>query len=121
MLIEESESSSCLHWHFLSWTFPKERQQPTWLNLLTCSHETHSERQVHTMPILEELDERMTILQLISSSLLGKAIKYTFVQWPKLIRYINDGHLPIEYNPAEHTIKPLVIGRIIGCSRKLKW
>ncbi|SNX49878.1 Transposase IS66 family protein [Vibrio thalassae] len=42
---------------------------------------------------------------------LGKAIKYTLGQWPKLIRYIDDGHLSIDNNRAERAIKPLVIGR----------
>ena len=32
-------------------------------------------------------------------------------QWPKLIRYIDDGHLSIDNNRAERAIKPLVIGR----------
>ncbi len=45
------------------------------------------------------------------SSPLGKAIKYTLSQWPKLIRYIDDGHLSIDHNRAERAIKPLVIGR----------
>ncbi len=53
----------------------------------------------------------MTSQQVISSSPLGKAIKYTLGQWPKLIRYIDDGHLSIDNNRAERAIKPLVIGR----------
>jgi hypothetical protein len=53
----------------------------------------------------------MTTQQVIESSPLGKAIKYTLGQWPKLIRYIDDGHLSIDNNRAERTIKPLVIGR----------
>lgn len=52
----------------------------------------------------------MTTQQVIESSPLGKAIKYTLGQWPKLIRYIDDGHLSID-NRAERAIKPLVIGR----------
>lgn len=53
----------------------------------------------------------MTAQQVIASSPLGKAIKYTLGQWPKLIRYIDDGHLSIDNNRAERAIKPLVIGR----------
>ena len=53
----------------------------------------------------------MTTQQVITSSPLGKAIKYTLGQWPKLIRYIDDGHLSIDNNRAERAIKPLVIGR----------
>jgi transposase len=70
-----------------------------------------TERQQHAKPILDELYEWMTTQQVIESSPLGKAIKYTLGQWPKLIRYIDDGHLSIDNNRAERAIKPLVIGR----------
>ncbi len=70
-----------------------------------------TERQLHAKPILDELYEWMTSQQVIASSPLGKAIKYTLSQWPKLIRYIDDGHLSIDHNRAERAIKPLVIGR----------
>jgi hypothetical protein len=52
-----------------------------------------AERQLHAKPILDELYGWMTTQQLIWSSPLGKAIKYTLGQWPKLIRYI-DALLP---------------------------
>lgn len=70
-----------------------------------------AERQIHAKPILDEFYEWMTTQQVIGSSSLGKAIKYTLGQWPKLIRYIDDGHLSIDNNRAERAIKPLVIGR----------
>ncbi|MCP4281059.1 MAG: IS66 family transposase, partial [Alteromonas sp.] len=70
-----------------------------------------AERQQHAKPILDELYDWMTSQQVISSSPLGKALKYTLGQWPKLIRYIDDGHLSIDNNRAERAIKPLVIGR----------
>ena len=70
-----------------------------------------AERQQHAKPILDELYEWMTTQQVLASSSLGKAIKYTLGQWPKLIRYIDDGHLSIDNNRAERAIKPLVIGR----------
>ncbi|ABU70597.1 hypothetical protein M892_04990 [Vibrio campbellii ATCC BAA-1116] len=70
-----------------------------------------TERQQHAKPILDELYKWTTTQQVITSSPLGKAIKYTLGQWPKLVRYIDDGHLSIDNNRAEHAIKPLVIGR----------
>ncbi len=39
------------------------------------------------------------------------SVKYTLGQEPKLIRYIDDGHLFIDNNRAERTIKPQVIGK----------
>ncbi|TOK36755.1 IS66 family transposase [Vibrio parahaemolyticus] len=70
-----------------------------------------AERQTYAKPILDELYQWMTTQKVVESSALGKAIKYTLGQWPKLIRYIDDGHLSIDNNRAERAIKPLVIGR----------
>lgn len=44
-------------------------------------------------------------------SLLGAAITYSLHQWPKLVRYLDDGRLNIDNNRAERAIKPFVIGR----------
>ncbi|MGI2142586.1 IS66 family transposase [Shewanella baltica] len=44
-------------------------------------------------------------------SLLGAAITYSLNQWPKLVRYLDDGCLNIDNNRAERAIKPFVIGR----------
>ena len=44
-------------------------------------------------------------------SALGKALAYSLNQWPKLTRYLEDGHLNIDNNRAERAIKPFVIGR----------
>ena len=83
----------------------------------TSAETRKAERQQHAKPILNELYEWMTTQQVIESSPLGKAIKYTLGQWPKLIRYIDDGHLSIGNNRAERAIKPLVIGERTGYSR----
>jgi len=32
-------------------------------------------------------------------------------QWPRLIRYLDDGRYPIDNNRAENTVRPFVIGR----------
>ncbi|CAH7455567.1 hypothetical protein VCHA57P527_40068 [Vibrio chagasii] len=70
-----------------------------------------AERQIHAKLILDGFYEWMITQKVIGSSSLGKAIEYTLGQWPKLIRYIDDGHLSIDNNRAERAIKPLVIGR----------
>lgn len=69
------------------------------------------ERQEHAIPMLNDLYQWLSKQKIVSSSQLGKAIKYTVGQWPKLIRYVEDGHLSIDNNRAERAIKPLVIGR----------
>lgn len=43
--------------------------------------------------------------------LLGKALTYAFKHWPKLIRYVEDGHITPDNNAAENAIRPFVVGR----------
>jgi hypothetical protein len=52
-----------------------------------------------------------SIHQVPPKSTLGKAIAYSLNQWPKLVRYLDDGRLNIDNNRAERAIKPFVIGR----------
>ena len=47
----------------------------------------------------------------LPKSLLGTAVNYCRQQWPKLIRFLEDGRLEISNNRAERSIKPFVIGR----------
>ena len=44
-------------------------------------------------------------------SLTGKALVYLDGQWPKLIRVLEDGRLPLDTNPVENAIRPFVVGR----------
>jgi transposase len=75
--------------------------------------EKQAYRLEHATPLLEEyktwLDK--SILQVPPKSALGKAIAYSLNQWPKLTRYLEDGHLNIDNNRAERAVKPFVIGR----------
>jgi transposase len=75
--------------------------------------EKQAYRLEHSSPLLEEykawLDK--SIQQVPPKSALGKALAYSLNQWPKLTRYLEDGHLNIDNNRAERAIKPFVIGR----------
>jgi len=42
---------------------------------------------------------------------LGEALQYLHKYWPKLIRYTEDGGLPIDNNRVENAIRPFVVGR----------
>src|SRR5574343_362985 len=44
-------------------------------------------------------------------SLLGKALHYLSSQWPKLIRFVDNGAWPIDNNLCENAIRPFVVGR----------
>jgi transposase len=44
-------------------------------------------------------------------SLTGKALAYLDTQWDKLVRYLEDGRIPIDNNQVENAIRPFVVGR----------
>ncbi len=44
-------------------------------------------------------------------SLTGKALHYLDAQWPKLVRVLEDGRLPLDTNLVENAIRPFVLGR----------
>jgi transposase len=44
-------------------------------------------------------------------SLTGKALSYLHEQWPKLVRVLDDGRVPLDTNAVENAIRPFVIGR----------
>jgi len=38
-------------------------------------------------------------------------MNYAQSEWPKLIRYVDDGHIRIDNNLTENAIRPFVVGR----------
>ena len=70
-------------------------------------------RQTQSKPLLDQLKTWLdkSALQVPPKSAIGKAIGYSLRQWPKLVRYIENGHLKIDNNRAERAVKPFVIGR----------
>jgi transposase len=71
------------------------------------------QRQLHSAPVLEQI-EALALQHLhgvLPGSLLGKALHYVAAQWPKLVRYIDEGRYPIDNNACENAIRPFVVGR----------
>jgi hypothetical protein len=70
-------------------------------------------RQRESVPLLKKfrawLDEALT--HVVPKGVLGEALQYLDKYWPKLIRYCEDGQLPIDNNRIENNIRPFVIGR----------
>jgi transposase len=67
----------------------------------------------HSKPVLEQI-EALALQHLhgvLPGSLLGKALHYVTAQWPKLVRYVDDGRYPIDNNACENSIRPFVVGR----------
>ncbi len=60
-------------------------------------------------PIRQWIDTQRP--QIVPQSRLGKALTYTYNQWPKLVVFLQHGHVSLDNNLAENGIRPFVIGR----------
>lgn len=70
-------------------------------------------RQERTAPVLEELRAWLTATlgRIPGRSGLAGAIRYALARWEALTRYVGDGRLEPDNNPAERAIRPLALGR----------
>jgi transposase len=75
--------------------------------------ERRAVRHERAAPLLKSLHAWATDLkpQTIPSGKLGEALHYLLGQWPKLIRYVDDGRVAIDTNVAENAIRPFALGR----------
>jgi transposase len=70
-------------------------------------------RNIKSRPVVEELRKWLDDIapEVLPKSLFGAAVHYGRQQWPKLVRFLDDGRIEIDNNRAERSIKPFVIGR----------
>ena len=70
-------------------------------------------RQARSAPVLEELRAGLSsaLRTLSAKSPLAAAIQYSLSRWVALTRYLEDGRIEIDNNPAERAIRALVLGR----------
>jgi transposase len=75
--------------------------------------ERFAKRKEMSVPILVEFKTWLKAIRpsVLSTGLLGDAVKYCLNQWPYLENYILDGQLEIDNNRAERACKSFVIGR----------
>ena len=77
------------------------------------AEQRHKLRQEKSKPIWDELrawlDKNLGATP--PQSLTGKAINYLAADWPRLIRYLDDGRVEISNVLCENAIRPFVIGR----------
>ncbi|AEF99581.1 IS66 family transposase [Methylomonas methanica] len=71
------------------------------------------QRQQHSQPVLATIESLLVqhLHTVTPNSLLGKALHYLSSQWPKLIRFVDNGAWPIDNNLCENAIRPFVVGR----------
>lgn len=70
-------------------------------------------RQERARPIVEALHDWLIGQRaaLTNGTRTARAIDYTLKRWDALVRYINDGNLPIDNNWVENQIRPWALGR----------
>ena len=75
--------------------------------------ERQEHRQIQTLPQLQALKEYLLQerVKLAPGSATTKAVDYTLRRWEALERYAYSGHLPIDNNPVENSIRPIAIGK----------
>jgi transposase len=71
------------------------------------------QRQKHAVPLLESLHAWMiaTAARVDKESALAKALNYGFNHWDALNRYADDGHLEIDNNTAERSVRGVGVGK----------
>jgi transposase len=77
------------------------------------SGQRHTLRQDKARPIWDELGAWLGRNRNATppQSLTGKAIGYLAEEWPRLIRYLDDGRLEVSNVLCENAIRPFVVGR----------
>jgi transposase len=75
--------------------------------------ERHRIRQERSRPVIDKLRAWLSdaIPRVPPQSLTGKALAYLEGQWPKLVRVLDDGRIPLDTNAVENAIRPFVVGR----------
>lgn len=68
-------------------------------------------RMQESQPILNDFKTWLDGLNILPKGALGQAITYTRNQWPKLLTYLEDGHISIDNNVTERDIRPFTTGR----------
>jgi transposase len=74
---------------------------------------TYQLRQKHSKPQVMEFGEWLNenVGKVPPKSKLGEAFTYALGQWPRLIKYVENGVANIDNNLAENAIRPFVVGR----------
>ncbi|MGZ5144870.1 MAG: IS66 family transposase [Burkholderiales bacterium] len=70
-------------------------------------------RALESRPILDKLHEWLLLQRqrATDGTAIARAIDYSLGRWPALIRFLDDGTLPIDNNWVENRIRPIALGR----------
>jgi transposase len=70
-------------------------------------------RASQSRPIVDKLHSWLTLQRqrATDGTAIAKAIDYSLGRWPALIRFLDDGTLPVDNNWVENRIRPIALGR----------
>jgi len=70
-------------------------------------------RQARSKPTLERIEARLRADhdQVLPKSPAGKAVGYALGQWEELMRFVDDGAIPIDNNATERALRTVAVGR----------
>lgn len=82
-------------------------------NIRGCDADARRRRQERSRPIIDALEPWLRgKLGLISQkSKLAEAIRYALTRWDGLTRFLDDGHIEIDSNVVERSIRPIALTR----------
>jgi transposase len=77
------------------------------------AEERRTVRQARAGPLLEDLRTwfEATVAQVSGKSALAIAIRYALTRWTALVRFRDDGHIDIDNNAAERSLRAVALGR----------
>lgn len=72
--------------------------------------ETRRER---SRPVLDELHSFLCehLRKVPGSSVIAEAIRYVLTRWEGLVMFVDDGHLELDTNPVERSMRPIALNR----------
>ena len=73
----------------------------------------HALRQLRSTPIADALrtwltSKRQTVVKL---DVTARAVDYSLSNWAALTRFLDDGHVPIDNNAVENSVRPVALGK----------
>ncbi len=94
--------------HYIAQLYEIEREVKT-----LRADERQRIRQARSKPLADALHQWMVLQrgQILDGSATAKALDYSLKRWSALMRFLDDGQLPIDNNWVENQIRPVAVGR----------
>lgn len=70
-------------------------------------------RRERSRPVLDELHSFLCehLRKVPGSSVIAEAIRYVLTRWEGLVMFVDDGHLELDTNPVERSMRPIALNR----------